>query len=389
MKFDSVIKFIREIYNIEKEFIPLHAPVFSGNEKKYLEECIDSTFVSSVGKYVTQFEQMTAEFVGSKYAVAAVNGTAALEIALLLVGVERDTEVITQPLTFVATANAIKHTQAEPVFVDVDLDTMGMSPKSLRTWLEENVELKIMAKQSQPCNKSTGRRISAIVPMHTFGHPCRIDEIIAIANEYSIPVVEDSAESLGSYYKGQHTGTFGQVGIFSYNGNKTITTGGGGMIITDNESIAKRAKHITTTAKVPHPWEYVHDEVGYNYRLTNLAAALGVAQMEQLPTILKSKRDTALEYKKFFSELQSKPQPEFIAEPTNARSNYWLNAIKLENKQARDEFLKFTNEAGIMTRPVWRLMNEMAMFKSCQSGSLSNSQWLESKVINIPSSVRI
>lgn len=380
--YKEIIDFIRYLYN-NKSVVPLHEPVFLGNEKKYLVDCIDSTFVSYVGKYVTRFEEMTAEFTGSKYAVAVVNGTAALQVALRIAGVEYNDEVITQPLTFVATANAISHCGAKPVFVDVDLDTMGMSPEKLEDWLSKNTKYNLST--NKQINKSTNKSISAIVPMHTFGFPCKIDEIIEIANKYKIPVIEDAAESLGSYYKGKHTGTFGLMGILSYNGNKTITTGGGGMIITDNEGFAKKAKHITTTAKLPHKYEYVHDEVAYNYRLTNLNAALGVAQMEQINKYLKNKRETATKYQEFFKKMGIK----FFDEPIDTRANFWLNSILFDNFKERNEFLEFTNDNGIMTRPIWRLMNKLEMYRDCQTGNLDNSNWLEERVVNIPSSIRV
>jgi len=379
--FNEVIEYIKSLYPNQKP-VPLHAPVFFGNEKQYLCDCIDTTFVSYVGKYVTKFEQLTSEFTGSKYAVAVVNGTAALQIALQIAGVKYGDEVITQPLTFVATANAISHCGAKPVFVDVDLDTMGMSPEKLEDWLKNNV--KFDAKTSKPYNHATMHPISAIVPVHTFGFPCRIDEIIDIASSYNIPVIEDSAESLGSYYKGKHTGTFGLAGILSYNGNKTITTGGGGMIITDNEDFAVKAKHITTTAKLPHKYEYVHDEIGYNYRLTNINAAVGVAQMENIDLYLQNKRSTAEGYQKFFHNREIK----FFAEMKNTKANYWLNAILLKNLEVRNEFLNHTNDNNVMTRPIWCLMNKLNMYKNCQTGPLDNSLWLEEKVVNIPSGYR-
>ncbi len=378
--FENIISFIRSIYNVEKDFIPLHEPRFRGNEKKYLNDCIDSTFVSSVGKYVDLFEKNIAEYTKAKYAVAAVNGTAALHIALLLAGVETDDEVITQPLTFVATTNAISYTGAKPVFIDVEKSTLGMSPVALEEWLKQNT----IIKEGKTINKKTSRRIAAIVPMHTFGHPCRIDEIVEIADKYGIPVVEDAAESLGSRYKGKHTGTFGKLGILSFNGNKIITTGGGGMIVTDDEKLAKLAKHITTTAKKPHPYEYYHDMTGYNYRLTNLAAALGVAQMEQLDNFLESKRKLAEEYKSFFSNFDD---VEFFTEPENSISNYWLNVLIFKDKKARDEFLEYSNANTIMTRPAWVLMNKLPMYKDCETGSLGNAEWLADRIVNIPSSV--
>jgi perosamine synthetase len=378
--YSEVVDFIRQTYKTDA-FLPLHEPVFFGNEKKYLNECIDSTFVSSVGKFVDRFEAMMAEYTGAKYAVATVNGTAALHVALKLVGVDEKSEVITQPLTFIATCNAISYCGAKPLFVDVDKETMGLSPESLRTFLEEQTE----QKNGVCYNKTTGKKIAAVVPMHTFGHPCRIDEIARVCDQYNIVLVEDAAESLGSYYKGRHTGTFGRISAFSFNGNKTITTGGGGMIVTDDEALAKRAKHITTTAKVPHPYEYVHDEIGYNYRMPNLNAALGCAQMETLETILSNKRELASEYEKFFE----KTGVDFVKEPKNTKANYWLNAVIMKDKKERDGFLKSTNDAGIMTRPIWQLMNRLEMFKSCQSGDLSNAYWLEERVVNIPSGVRL
>ena len=378
--YQEVINFIRNLYQTA-DFIALHEPKFAGNEKAYLIDCIDSTFVSSVGKYVDRFEQLVAEYTGVKYAIATVNGTAALHIALKLVGVSEGDEVITQPLSFIATCNAISYCGAKPVFVDVDLDTLGMSPVSLRTFLEANT-----TKMALGCvNNKTGKKISAVVPMHTFGHPCRIDEIEKICDEFNIPLIEDAAESLGSFYQGKHTGSFGKLAALSFNGNKTITTGGGGMIITDDEALAKRAKHITTTAKQPHPYEFVHDEIGYNYRLPNINAALGCAQMEGLPKQLESKRDIANAYAEFFSNSNHK----FVKEPIQASSNYWLNALVLEDKQARENFLKDLNDAGVMSRPVWRLINELPMFSDCQSAGLTNAKWLEERVVNIPSSAII
>lgn len=380
MTHQDIVDFIRSLYQTT-EFIPLHEPKFVGNEKAYVVDCIDSTFVSSVGKYVDRFEQEMAKYTGAKYAVATVNGTAALHVALKLVGVNQGDEVITQPLSFIATCNAISYCGAKPVFVDVDRDTLGMSPGSLRTFLASST-----TRTSAGCfNKTTGRKISAVVPMHTFGLPCRIDQIAAICAEFGVPLIEDAAESLGSYYQGKHTGTFGKLGAFSFNGNKTITTGGGGMITTDDETLAKRAKHITTTAKCPHPYEFIHDEIGYNYRLPNINAALGCAQMESLSRLLASKRSIASAYKKFFAASSIT----FIKEPDQANSNYWLNALILEDRQSRDAFLKDLNEAGVMTRPIWRLMNELPMFGDCQTTDLSNAKWLEERVVNIPSSARV
>ncbi len=380
-KYQHIIDKIREIHHNSEGHISLHTPLFIGNEKKYLEECIDSTYVSSVGKFVDIFEGKIAEYTGAKKAVVCVSGTNALHIALRLVGVEQNDEVITQPLTFIATANAISYCGAKPVFIDVDRETMGLSPKSLEAFLSKETTIR----EDGCYNNSTGNRIKACVPMHTFGHPCRIDEILIICNKYKIELVEDAAESLGSYYKGQHTGTFGKIGILSFNGNKTITTGGGGMLLFNDDKIAKRAKHITTQSKVAHPWDFVHDEIGYNYRMPNINAALGVAQLENLDLYLEKKRLLAKAYDVFF---MSKPIT-FFTEPENCISNYWLNVIIFESEEERDLFLTESNKQGVMTRPVWRLMNKLPMFENCQCGDLSNSEWFEKCVVNIPSSVII
>ena len=377
--FNETVKFIKQLYN-NSEFVSLHAPVFLGNEKKYLENCINSTYVSYVGEYVSKFEEITKKYVKSRHAIAVVNGTVAIQVALELLDVNRGDEVITQPLTFVATVNAISHAGAIPVFVDVDLDTLGISPEKLSDFIAKNYLF-----TSDGCiNKTTHRKLKAIVPMHTFGHPCRIDEIVKIAKTYNLVVVEDSAESIGSFYKGQHTGTFGDAGIISYNGNKTITTGGGGMIITNNETFAKKVNHFTTTGKLPHPWEFIHDIVAYNFRLTNVNAALGVAQMEYINRIINNKRETAELYKEFFKGSEF----EFVTQPLEAESNYWLNAIKLQNIEERNKFLKYSNENGVQSRPAWRLMNKLDMYQHCQSGNLDNACWLEERIVNIPSGYR-
>jgi len=375
----DIVDFIKDTFKT-KEFIPLHEPRFIGNEKKYLNDCIDSTFVSSVGKYVDMFEEQFASIVGSKYAIATVNGTSALHISLLLADVQKDDEVITQPLTFIATCNAIGYIGAKPIFIDVDLDTMGLSPNALSSFLEENCELK----NNQCFNNTSGKIIKACVPMHTFGHACRITEIKDICDKWNITLVEDSAESLGSYYKDKHTGIFGKVGAFSFNGNKIITSGGGGVIVTDDEILAKRAKHLTTTAKIPHPFEYVHDEIGYNYRMPNLNASLIVAQLEQLENFINSKRKLALKYEEFFKD---QDEIDFIKEPQNSKSNYWLQAVLVKDLKNRDVFLEYTNKNGVMTRPIWKLMNELEMFKNAQCSSLKNSKYLEERVVNISSSV--
>ncbi|RBQ26050.1 LegC family aminotransferase [Arcobacter sp. CECT 9188] len=376
----NITNFIKQTFKTQ-EFIPLHEPRFIGNEKTYLNECIDSTFVSSVGKYVDKFEKEFASYVGAKYAIATVNGTAALHISLILANVQRDDEVITQPLTFIATCNAISYIGAKPIFIDVDLDTLGLSPDSLKNFLETNCEII----DNKCINKTTKKQIKACVPMHTFGHSCKIEEIKEICNNWNIVLVEDAAESLGSFYKTKHTGTFGKIAAFSFNGNKIITSGGGGVIVTDDEALAKRAKHITTTAKIPHPYEYVHSEMAYNYRLPNLNAALLVAQMENLDKFLANKRELSQIYKDFFSSTDIK----FVEEPKNSKSNYWLQAVIFENVKQRDDFLEFSNKNGVMTRPIWRLMNELDMYKDCQKDDLKNAKYLEQRVVNIPSSVRV
>lgn len=381
--FDKIVRFIRELYYEKEGLIPLHEPTFKGNEKKYLEECIDTTFVSSVGKFVDKFEKSISDYTGSRYAVATVNGTAALHISLILAGVKTGDEVITQPLTFVATANAIAYCGAVPIFIDVDKDTMGLSPEKLENWLHlfstyDHGKKKLI-------NRITQNAISAILPMHTFGHPCRIDQLAEIARKYNIPLIEDCAESLGSTFLNKHTGNFGEVGILSFNGNKTLTTGGGGMIITNNPVMAQTAKHITTTAKLPHKWDFFHDQLGYNYRLPNINAALGCAQLEQMDNFLISKRETADRYRDFFKAI---PEITFITEPQSAFSNYWLNAILLSNREERDMFLTYTNENQVMTRPAWKLINQLPMYKSAPCGDLSNARWIEDRLVNLPSSVR-
>ncbi len=367
----------RDIYG--SEFIPLHRPVFEGNEKQYLVDCIDSNFVSSVGEKVTEFENLVANFTGAKFAVATVNGTAALHVSLKLAGVLPGDEVISQALTFVATCNAISYSGAVPVFIDVDLDTMGMSPLSLKTFLEVHAE----KRGGHVFNKTSGRRIAACVPMHTFGLPCRVAEITAICAEWGIAMIEDAAESLGSYVGSRHTGTFGTMGTLSFNGNKVITTGGGGMLITDDPYLAKQAKHITTTAKVSHPYEFDHDEVAYNYRMPNLNAALGCAQMERLSEFLSVKASLSDKWGDFFDDQAIK----FLRPIKGCKANYWLNAIVLKSKCDRNEFLEYTNSNGVMTRPFWKLMPSLKMYKDSQTDGLENSHWLCDRVVNIPSSV--
>jgi perosamine synthetase len=374
---DSFVGQARELFG--EGFIPIHRPVFEGNERQYLVDCIDSNFVSSVGAKVTEFEEKVAEFTGSKYAVATVNGTAALHVAIELAGVKPGDEVISQALTFIATCNAISYAGAKPIFIDVDIDTMGLSPSALRIFLEANAEKRV----DGTFNKLSGKKISACVPMHTFGFPCRIAEIAEICADWGIALIEDAAESLGSYVGSRHTGSFASMATLSFNGNKVITTGGGGMILTDDSELAKRAKYITTTAKVPHPYEFVHDEIGYNYRMPNLNAALGCAQMERLDEFLLIKAQLADQWDAFFYDRDV----DFVKAINGTIANHWLNAIIFDSRLDRDEFLKLTNENNVMTRPIWTLMSKLPMFENCQTDGLENSLWLEDRVVNIPSSV--
>ncbi|HIX87025.1 MAG TPA: LegC family aminotransferase [Candidatus Parabacteroides intestinigallinarum] len=381
MEYEKITDFIHQLFGTE-ETVPLHAPLFIGNEKKYLEECIDTTFVSSVGKFVDRFEADMATYTGARKAVVCVSGTNALHMALLLAGVERDDEVLTQALTFIATCNAISYIGAHPVFIDVDMETLGLSPRAVKDWLVKNAEVKNGA-----CyNKHSGRRVKACVPMHTFGHPVKIDELTVVCEEWHIELVEDAAESIGSLYKGRHTGTFGKVGAISFNGNKTITTGGGGMLLFQDEELGTLAKHLTTQAKVPHRWAFVHDHIGYNYRMPNVNAALGCAQLENIERYVADKRETAAIYADFFKNI---PDITFFTEPENCRSNYWLNVVMLKDKTAQQEFLEYTNDHGVMTRPVWELMNRLEMFKHCETDGLKNTEWLANRIVNIPSSVRL
>lgn len=378
-KFKAIIDFIRKHFAKPEGFIPLHEPRFVANERKYVLDAIDSTFVSSVGQYVDRFEKMMSDYTGAKYAVAAVNGTAALHISLLIAGVERNDLVITQPLSFIATCNAISYLGAEPVFIDVDKKTLGLSATALQSFLMSETSVK-----NGICyHTKSGKKISACVPMHTFGHPVEIDAIAAICHEYNIPLIEDAAESIGSFYQKKHTGRFGLLGAFSFNGNKTITCGGGGAIITDNENLAKKAKHLTTQAKVPHAWEFNHDMIGYNFRMPNLNAALACAQMEQLPSFVENKRNTAKAYQNFFESMDIT----FVREPANSQSNYWLNAILLNSREERDAFLKYSNNAGIMTRPAWTLLNKLPMFQHAITHNISTAIDIENRLVNLPSSV--
>jgi aminotransferase in exopolysaccharide biosynthesis len=377
--FRPTLDFIKSQFKTE-EFIPLHVPHFGGNERKYVLETIDSTFVSSVGAFVDQFETTIQEITSAKKAIAVVNGTAALQVALRLVGVANGDEVLTQGLTFVATANSIAYNNAHPVFLDVDADTMGLSPVAVSNFLEENAEMR-----AGSCyNKKTNRKISACMPMHTFGFPVHLDTLLAVCNKWNIPVVEDAAESLGSYYKGKHTGTLGKIGAFSFNGNKVVTAGGGGAIITNDEEMGIKAKYLTTTAKKPHAYEFFHNELGYNYRMPNLNAALACAQLEQLDKLLENKRQLAVEYASFFATQGIN----FRQELENTKVNYWLMCIELENKSDRDSFLKFSNENNVMSRPIWQLMHRLPMYEHCQRDQQQNALFLEERIVNIPSSAR-
>jgi aminotransferase in exopolysaccharide biosynthesis len=379
-KYFEIIEFIRSQYP-SREFIPLHEPNFSGKEKEYVLDTIESTFVSSVGGYVDKFEIMMAELSKTKKAVAVVNGTSALQVALRLSGVSTGDEVLTQALTFIATINAILYNRASPVFLDVDKDTMGLSPNSVKAFLEEHGELR----DGVCYNKKTNNKISACMPMNTFGFPVHLDELITVCNKWNIPIVEDAAESIGSEYKGKPTGSFGKLGVFSFNGNKIVTSGGGGAIVTNDVELGIKAKHLTTTAKVPHPYEYVHDEIGYNFRMPNLNAALACAQMEQLDSFIQNKRALALQYNTFFKTKGIN----FRTELPNTKANYWLMCLQLDNKKERDIFLKETNENKVMTRPIWQLIFKSPIYSSFQRDAQENAIYLEERIVNIPSSVRL
>ena len=381
MDYRKITSFVKDLYG-GQDFVPLAVPVFKGNEKKYLNECIDTTFVSSVGKFVDRFEADTAKYTGCKRAVVCVSGTNALHMSLLLVGVERNDEVLTQALTFIATCNALSYIGAHPVFIDVDRDTMGLSPVAVREWLNKHA----IIKDGECYNIRSGRRVKACVPMHTFGHPVHLDELVEVLKEYNIELVEDAAESIGSLYKGKHTGTFGKVGALSFNGNKTITTGGGGMMLFNDEELGAFAKHITTQAKIPHRWEFRHDHIGYNYRMPNINAALGCAQLENIEEYVASKRETAKAYEEFFKDI---PEIDFFVDSPGTRSNYWLNVVILKDKEAQLNFLEYTNDNGVMTRPIWELMNRLPMFERCEHDGLKNTIWFADRVVNIPSSVRV
>ena len=375
----ETITFIQDAFQT-KAFIPLHEPRFWGNEKKYVLDTIDSTFVSSVGAYVNRFEEMMQVITKTAAAVAVVNGTAALQLALRLAGVKAGEEVLTQALTFIATSNAIVYSGATPVFLDVDLDTMGLSPKAVAAFLEEFAELR-----DDGCyNKTSGKRISACLPMHTFGFPVHLDELLSVCEKWRLPIVEDAAEALGSTYKGKPTGSFGQLGIFSFNGNKTVTSGGGGALVSNNLYLAEKAKHLSTTAKVPHPYAFYHDELGYNFRMPNLNAALACAQLEQLDALLANKRELAKMYQAFFSAKGIK----FRTELPDTKANYWLMCVELSNKEEREVFLQETNANQVMTRPIWQLMYKLPMYAHCERDLQRNAEFLADRIVNIPSSAR-
>jgi perosamine synthetase len=375
-----IVAYIQKLYP-DLNPVLLHCPQFFGNEKKYLSECIDTKYVSYIGHFVADMENKIKEITGSKHAVAIVNGTAALHMLLLAIGVKPGDEVITQSLSFAATAAAIVHAGGIPIFVDIERETLGMSPESLESFLRENAEFR-----NEKCiDKKTGRQIKAIIPMHTFGHPVRIDRIKELCDEYSLILIEDAAESLGSLYQGRHTGTFGKAAILSFNGNKLVTTGGGGMVITDDESVANRVRYLSTTAKRPHPWEFYHDEVGYNLRMPSINAAVGLAQLEYFNTIIANKRETSLLYKQFFDSIGIT----FITESPEAMSNYWLNAILFADRQERDEFLEYSNDNGVQTRPAWTLLHKLPPYQSCRHTGTPNAEYIEDRLVNIPSSVRV
>jgi perosamine synthetase len=375
----AIVDAIRQVVGYES--VVLHEPQFSGNESKYVQDCLDSTIVSSVGKFVDQFENDLVKLTEAKHAVVVTNGTVALHMALLLAGVESGDEVLIPALTFVATANSVRYCGALPHFVDSEEATLGMNPDGLREYLQT-----VSEQRSGYCvNRITGNRIRALLPVHIFGHTCRINELLEVAKDFNLVLIEDAAESLGSTYHGQHTGTFGLLGTLSFNGNKTITTGGGGAILTNNAELAKRAKHLTTTAKISHRWDYIHDEIGYNYRMPNLNAALGCAQLEQLPDFLASKRRLFKLYQEAFRKIS---QIRLFEEPDETQSNYWLQTLLLNKNVAkqRDTILEYTNSAGLMTRPAWTLLHKLTPFQDCPHAPLPVAESLECRIINLPSS---
>ena len=380
-KLNNVLEKLQTVLPAER-FLPLHEPLFRGNENKYVKECIDTGWVSSVGKFVDRFEEDLAAYTGVKRAVAVANGTSALHICLILAGVKPEDEVLIPALTFIATANAVVYCQAVPHFVDSCHETLGLDPDKLASYLSEIAEVK----NGSCYNRQTGRRISAVVPMHTFGHPVDMDKVNALAEKYHLVVVEDCAESIGSFYKGKHTGNFGLVSAMSFNGNKTITTGGGGAVLTNDEELGKLAKHLTTQAKIPHKWEFRHDMLGYNYRMPNINAALGCAQLEELPEFLAKKRALSEKYRQAF---ENNEVVDFFVEPEFARSNYWFNALILKPEIAnlRDNLLALLNDNNVMSRPIWNLMYTLEMYKDCPRMDCSVAEDIGRRLVNIPSSV--
>ncbi len=379
-KFYEIVQFIKNLYS-GKDFIPLHAPVFIGNEKKYLNDCIDFTYVSYVGEFVNKAEKKLSEIIGAKYVVTTSSGTTALHIALMVAGVKPNTEVITQPLTFVATCNAILHCNAKPVFIDIERETLGLDPNKL----EDFLKYRTVYEDGKILNKITNKEITAILPVHIFGHPCKIDEIVQIANQYNLPVIEDAAEAMGSLYNNKHCGTFGNIGILSFNGNKIVTSGGGGAMITNDEALAQRARHISSTAKVPHKYYFIHDELGYNYRMPALNAALLLAQLENLENFVAEKRELAKKYEEFFTQMGIG----FLKEPLNARSNYWLNTIFFKAQNERDEFLEYSNQNQVQTRAIWNLMPTLPYLKDCYLDDISIAIDIQKRGVNIPSGVKV
>ena len=374
----SLINFIHNLYETD-EFIPLHEPQFEGNEKKYVTDAIDSTYVSSSGYYVNKFEEDISVLTSCTKAVSLVNGTAALSLAMYMSNIRTGDLVITQPLTFIATCNAIHHLGASPIFIDISLDSLGLDPAAVLEFLEAHA---CIDDDGNCVFKESGQKIKAIVPMHTFGHPVDLDQFTKICEDWNLILIEDAAESLGSLYKGKHTGTFGRFGALSFNGNKTITTGGGGMLLCSKSFEGERAKNLSTTAKLPHPYEFFHDEAGFNMRMPNLNAALGCAQLESLEKFLIAKKIIANSYREFFADTEAT----FISQPEYAESNYWLNAILCADETSKNELLEYSNNQGVNMRPIWKLMYKLPMFSHAIMGEMGNAEKIESLLVNLPSS---